>query len=236
VAQDASHGQRLIAETLDVLRATLHLSGAMFYWIAPDLDTENDVLLGLPAGLTERYRDEMRPLDPLLAARLVRAGKCVAELRHEATTMPAPAWQRYEAFLDGFGVTGNADFLFWTGEGVTRRAYAGISLVSLGGDPPLTHDPALWSSLHRYIAFTLQSHDRVRQERLREMLRGRIGLTPRECEVCDLVTAGATNRDIAEALGLTLATVKFYMAQIFDKMGVETRTALAARLGALRQH
>ncbi|CAN5341419.1 hypothetical protein BH10PSE15_BH10PSE15_12010 [soil metagenome] len=233
--QVASHSQKLIAETLDFLRGTLRLSGAMFYWIEPDLETENDILLGLPIGLTERYRDEMRAFDPLLAARLARAGKSIAELCDESRSVPAPDWQQYRAFLHGFGVTGNLDLLFWAGDGPARRAYAGISLVSLADDPPLVYSPALWRSLHRYIAFTLQSHERVRHERLHTLLRGRVGLTERECEVCDLVAAGATNQDIADCLGLTLATIKSYVAQIFDKIGVDTRTALAARLGALQQ-
>ncbi len=231
---DSPHARKLIGETLDFLRHALNVQGAMFYWIAPELETENDMLVGLPAGLTERYRHDMWSLDPLLASRLARARKSIAELEREAAAVPAEAWSRYRSFLEGFGVAGNLDFLFWT-NGAAQRAYAGISLVSMAGDPPLADTMPLWNGLHRYVAFNLQSHDRVRRERLEGLLRHTIGLTVREHQVCELVALGATNRDIAECLGLTLTTVKFYVAQIFDKMGAGNRTGLIARLDDLQR-
>lgn len=224
----------LIAETLDFLRHTFGVRGAMFYWIDPELETVNEALVGVPAGLTDAYRRDMWSLDPLLASRLVRAGKSVAELGDEARQVPQRDWIRYRSFLDAFGVTGNLDLLFWSGHGPVRRAFGGISLIGLDDDLPLPAHAGQLATLHRYIDFTLQSHERVVQERLLSTLRSAIGLTARECEICALVADGATNRDVAELLGLTLATTKFYMKQIFDKMGVENRTALAARLTYLQ--
>lgn len=234
MASDSPHTQKLVGETLDFLCHAFRVSGAMFYWITPELDTQNDTLVGLPTGLAECYRREMWRLDPLLASRLARARKSIAELECEAETVPTEAWARYRAFLEGFGVAGNLDFLFWTGTGPAQRAYAGISLIRLTGDPPFADNMTLWSGLYRYIAFNLEAHDRVRRERLEGLLRNTIGLTPREHQVCDLVALGATNRDIAECFGLTLATVKSYITQIFDKMGVENRTGLTARLNDLQ--
>ena len=89
------HSRRLIAETLRFLCQTLHMRGAMFYWIEPELETTNDTVIGLPDGLTERYRREMFRLDPLLAARLVRAGKRIADLECEALAVPAAGTGRY---------------------------------------------------------------------------------------------------------------------------------------------
>jgi DNA-binding CsgD family transcriptional regulator len=234
VPQVSPHSRQLIEETLGFLRHALGVRGAMFYWMAPALDTVNDTVIGLPDGLTETYRRDMWSLDPLLAARLARAGKSIAELRQEAKEVPHDNWRRYQSFLSGFDVTGNLDFLFWLGEGEERRAFAGISLVSLTGDPPLSHDVARLTSLYQYIAFNLRSHDHARQVRLQTTLRSIARLTRRESDICELVAEGATNQDVAECLDLTLATVKFYMKQIFDKMGVENRTALAARLAYLQ--
>jgi DNA-binding NarL/FixJ family response regulator len=52
-------------------------------------------------------------------------------------------------------------------------------------------------------------------------------LTAREAEVLYWVVKGKINRDIADILGASPATVKKHMERIFAKLGVETRTAAA---------
>ncbi|MCB0129188.1 MAG: response regulator transcription factor, partial [Caldilineaceae bacterium] len=54
------------------------------------------------------------------------------------------------------------------------------------------------------------------------------GLTAREVEVLCLVTAGATNRQIAEQLHLGVGTVNTHVTHILNKTGCENRTAAAA--------
>ena len=54
------------------------------------------------------------------------------------------------------------------------------------------------------------------------------GLTLRESEVLYWVAKGKTNRDIGDILGSSPATVKKHLERIYDKLGVETRTAAAA--------
>lgn len=52
-------------------------------------------------------------------------------------------------------------------------------------------------------------------------------LTAREAEVLYWVVKGKINRDIADILGASPATVKKHLERIFAKLGVETRTAAA---------
>ncbi|GAB4111609.1 MAG: hypothetical protein Fur005_07440 [Roseiflexaceae bacterium] len=54
------------------------------------------------------------------------------------------------------------------------------------------------------------------------------GLTEREHEIAILVAQGMTNRAIADRLGINVRTVETYLRRIFPKIGVSTRTALAA--------
>ena len=54
------------------------------------------------------------------------------------------------------------------------------------------------------------------------------GLTAREAEVLYWVIQGKINRDIADILGASPATVKKHLERIHAKLGVETRTAAAA--------
>ena len=52
-------------------------------------------------------------------------------------------------------------------------------------------------------------------------------LSPREAEVLRRLAAGQTDREIADALFLSVRTVEHHVARIFAKLGVRTRTAAA---------
>jgi DNA-binding CsgD family transcriptional regulator len=79
-------------------------------------------------------------------------------------------------------------------------------------------------------------------------LRGRVGwgdpgdpvdgltatLSPREHEVLALLAEGASNKEIARALGLTIHTIKFHVASLTEKLGARSRVeavAIAIRAG-----
>ena len=54
------------------------------------------------------------------------------------------------------------------------------------------------------------------------------GLTPREREVLELVAEGRTNAEIAAVLWISPGTVRRHLENIFEKLGVHTRTAAVA--------
>jgi DNA-binding CsgD family transcriptional regulator len=55
-------------------------------------------------------------------------------------------------------------------------------------------------------------------------------LTPTEVEVARLVADGHTNREVADALFMSLGTVQANLKRIYRKLDVRSRTELAARL------
>jgi DNA-binding CsgD family transcriptional regulator len=62
-------------------------------------------------------------------------------------------------------------------------------------------------------------------------------LTRREFDVLALLAEGASNKAIARTLGISVHTVKFHIAALFDKLDAEGRTeavAQAARIGAIK--
>jgi len=61
-------------------------------------------------------------------------------------------------------------------------------------------------------------------------IEGAGALTPRQRQVCDLAAAGKANRAIAQELFLSVKTVETHLAAGFRKLGVSTRSDLAARL------
>jgi len=54
-------------------------------------------------------------------------------------------------------------------------------------------------------------------------------LTSRELDILAMVSGGLRNREIGERLGLTEGTVKWYMQQIYDKLGVRRRPQAVLR-------
>ena len=58
--------------------------------------------------------------------------------------------------------------------------------------------------------------------------RGELGLSPltaRELEVLTLIAIGLTNREIAERLGISHATVKTHLEHVYVKLGVSDRVS-----------
>ncbi|HXT14993.1 MAG TPA: response regulator transcription factor [Gemmatimonadaceae bacterium] len=57
-------------------------------------------------------------------------------------------------------------------------------------------------------------------------------LTARELDVVRLITDGRSNKEIATALGIEVATVKNHVHNLLEKLNVRRRAEVAARLGA----
>ena len=51
-------------------------------------------------------------------------------------------------------------------------------------------------------------------------------MTPRQCQVAELVAAGLANKEIARCLGLSVPTIRNYIEQIMRRLGFQTRTQL----------
>lgn len=54
-----------------------------------------------------------------------------------------------------------------------------------------------------------------------------LGLTPREAEVLFWVTQGKTNEDVTRIMSISLSAVKKHLLRVYEKLGVENRTAAA---------
>ena len=63
-------------------------------------------------------------------------------------------------------------------------------------------------------------------------IEGAAALTPRQRQICELAAAGKGNRAIAQQLFLSIKTVETHLAAGYRKLGVNTRSELAAELAA----
>lgn len=69
-----------------------------------------------------------------------------------------------------------------------------------------------------YVEKLIEKDEDLKQKSVMELL------TQREQEVFALLESGASNREIAECLGLTVGTVRVYLSAIYAKLGVSSRT------------
>jgi DNA-binding CsgD family transcriptional regulator len=66
----------------------------------------------------------------------------------------------------------------------------------------------------------------------RRVITGPGALTRSELRIAELAAAGRQNREIAEALVVTLATVEYHLRNAYRKLGIRSRTQLAEVLVA----
>lgn len=52
-----------------------------------------------------------------------------------------------------------------------------------------------------------------------------LGLSPRECEILDLLASGQSNKELARTLGISPNTVKTHVARVYEKLEVGKRVA-----------
>lgn len=69
----------------------------------------------------------------------------------------------------------------------------------------------------------------VTAQLVRRSTRPATALSPRETEILQRLATGATNRQLAKALFISEATVKTHLVHIYDKLGVDNRTAAIDR-------
>jgi DNA-binding CsgD family transcriptional regulator len=50
-----------------------------------------------------------------------------------------------------------------------------------------------------------------------------LGLSPRECEILELLASGESNKEMARRLGISPNTVKTHIARVYEKLEVQKR-------------
>jgi DNA-binding response OmpR family regulator/DNA-binding CsgD family transcriptional regulator len=86
------------------------------------------------------------------------------------------------------------------------------------------HDPSSWGHEGEWLLVLREEN----HASTIEALMGAFRLTQREAEVLYWVSKGKINKDIGEILGTSPRTVNKHLEHVFEKLGVETRTAAAS--------
>ena len=188
----------------------------VFYWIEETLEIQSLVSVNLPDGFlaADNY---YRGTDPLHIANIPPEHARVAFLEQAD-------WcenQDYVAMLKAGGVGDEVELIFSDG----GMPVAGLALFRPESSIPFRAERYGWEPMRAYFETTLRSHRQLRSRAAERRLTEQFGLSRRERQVLRLLIGGSTNADICDALGVSLATSKTHLVNIFNKLGVDSRAA-----------
>jgi len=174
-----------------------------------------------PAALPEvqaAYSAHYWRHDPLYPARGLRCGAPVQSLRSQAGGSTI-----YRNFLSDHGIGDIAEIYLRLDDG---RAVAGISLIRRSHGPAFSSGEIdVLKGLMPLLEFSAASSGAFAPAAAETA-----ALTPRENELIRHLRRGLSNAEIADALGISLATVKTHVKHVLDKVGARSRTELLAKL------
>jgi DNA-binding CsgD family transcriptional regulator/tetratricopeptide (TPR) repeat protein len=169
---------------------------------------------------------------------------CVAEALRAAGNAAAPDWaavaERWAELgmplEEAYARLREAECLVLDGERehAERALAAGLRIATEAGDVWLKRE---LESLARRGRLALPEPDSATDEAVVDDPVERLGLTPRELAVLELVATGMTNREIGEELFMATKTASVHVSRILAKLEVSSRVEAATtaqRLGIVR--
>ncbi len=215
-----------IDETVRFVQQLFQASVIIFGWTGHDDLFRTDKVVGAPPLLMDEYLGGMHRQDPLDVYKLIARKERVALLESRCPSFQSSS---YKGFMDYHGLVDEADLIFWDGD----RPLAVLGVLKRPGDPPFSHDNWDWENIRHHLEFNLRRHPHARQQRQARHLLDELRLTPREMEVVSLLQIGASNAKIGAILGIGIPTVKTYIVNILDKLGVDNRTSIVSYVSTL---
>jgi DNA-binding CsgD family transcriptional regulator len=232
--RDGDVARRVLEPIVDFLGA----ESASFRWLSPACASFKPITVGIPDSVNDAYVSRYYKLDParrlvgrrlatpLFASPVDDGGWSKERLPREKREQYRSEFRQYRAeFLlpshffhhVGFCIqdSGTRMLLF----DFHRRAHS-----SEFGELDRARTRAVAVYLHAKIRGCADG------ETTSGALALDAGLSCRELEVAEAVAVGLSNKQIASALSISVRTVENHMRSIFDKLGVTTRTRLAAKV------
>jgi DNA-binding CsgD family transcriptional regulator len=210
-------------QTVSFARSVLQCSAAVFTWA----DSTDQFLphsqVGWPEATIREYYSVYSSADPLNIYRLIKQRATVVMLQGAKREEQHTPWSDYQ---HRFGLADEVGFMFWSGD----TPIGCLSAIQTTEDRPFTAHES-FTQIHSFMEHGLSLLPAVKRFRAQAILKDDYFLTERELDVAKLISSGLSNKDIGDALTIELATVKSHVIRILGKLGLESRTQIAAFLG-----
>ena len=235
-ARSVSPRQRLVAHILMAINASVPARSLSLWPIAADGTTSGanivlrtGPLRGSPAEIWREYLlhyESEDPLHPRFAAGSQRILACTRELGGASRLRGTP----FGEFLAQVGIAHYVRlFLRHESQLVCSVSIGRMEVQGDFTDRQIAILRDLQPLFEHAYGMTLRSAPAIADEDVLVAA----GLSLREAEVARHAASGLRSREIGERLFLSEATVKTHLARVYSKLGVRSRTELAAKLRPL---
>jgi len=209
------------------VRTLLPLAGASCYAVDSEGCPFGHRLSGLSMQQLREYRSRFCRNDPFYPALHDSADQDIVVL-DDACSMHGRAGY-VEEFLHRYGYCDEVEMFFRNKAG---RIAIGIGMIREERDGRFrAGEIDMLRKVKPFLEMALASHLASSEDETRwRHSPYATALTQRETQVVEQLLRGASNREIAQSCGVTVATVKAHFFNIFSKTGVASRTELVTRL------
>ncbi|WP_017905225.1 helix-turn-helix transcriptional regulator [Pseudomonas asplenii] len=211
--------QEVAQQCLHAFTQLVPASRAAFYRVDRQLQARDFRLQGMTGEMHRDYLDHYRQFDPLQPRNCLSSGLTVVPIELAMTRQPRRDNQRYRDFLQRHGIVDVVEILAHRA-GQPQAAISLLRTVEQGAfnSEQLARLEALQSLLQMAVANLQPCEDPL------------LDLTPKERQIAHLLRQGASNKQLAQELDVSLATVKTHLINLFRKTGVSSRTELVVSL------
>lgn len=205
---------------LDAISRAAGVRYAALYRIDEYLNPVDFRLSGLPTAMHLSYLKVYQRFDPLRPERCVALGQSLLPLAQAQAAQPAVLRATYQEFLHQHQVRDIVELMV----SHRGRPALGVSLLRTAEERPF-RDRELDSlaGLHGLLELAVPHLCMPVGQSLET-------LTPRERELAERLREGACNKQLAQAMGVGLPTVKTHLINLYRKVGVRNRTELVSAL------
>lgn len=222
IVEMAINQNAIIENSLILAKNYLDAQGAMFYWINEDKrDAFIDLNINVSKEFIYKYHNLLQDYDPLNVAYFLKSHENINLL--STCNSENQKVSVYKRFANDCGIDEILEIVFWR----NNHAYAGIAVTN--PNDYKKRDESSIQVLHQILGTSIFELGNIKDNIVKNYLKD-LKLTTREMEVCNFITKGYANQDIAEAMEISLGTVKINANRIFDKLQVDGRLQLSILL------
>lgn len=214
-------------KSLETINALLPLSYSIFALVDPSISSQGMVLQNLDIATDREYQTRYYRHDPLHPDHFRDSRESVVCLDDLLTEEELLQSVYYREFMRPHNMR-------FVTEMFLRREGSIVAIISMMRDETMDSFSAveleLLHKLQPLLEFSLNSIYKPQRLNERSILTDRFQLTARELDVIEQISAGLSNKAIAAKMYVSLSTIKTHLQHIFDKLAVNSRTGLLAKI------
>jgi DNA-binding CsgD family transcriptional regulator len=204
------------------MQTQLSAKGSTLSWLDDAGGITRFELIGIDRGFEIDY-ESVRQWDPVSPEEIIRQRYDIRSLsRWPGLEQRQYNLFVYRRFLMMYGFQDDINFVLSDADNHP------VAILTVFSNKQYLSDAIPVTDYQKFLSSYITQHPWVRQTYQHRKLRREHGFSLRELDVFELIRDGASNSEIAKALGVSLATVKAHVMNAMRKADVTSRSKLVA--------